>query len=68
MPLMLKYIHKFIKTKRKQTKEMDSTTNTVEPVTLNEVLQLASWDRPRSDKEIQDFISRREAAIGGLGE
>lgn len=36
----------------------------VEPVTISEVLSLASWDRPRSNEELRDFISRRESFIG----
>lgn len=42
---------------------MDSTTSTIEPVTLTEVLELATWDRPRSDEELDTFISRRESAV-----
>lgn len=46
---------------------MDSTTNSqVEPVTLSEVLEVASWDRPRSDEELRSFISRREQIVGRL--
>jgi hypothetical protein len=44
---------------------MDATEGIVEPVTMSEVLELASWDRPRSDEEIENFISGREAAISG---
>ena len=41
-----------------------NTANTqVESVTMSEVLQLATWDRPRSDQELDAFISAREAAI-----
>lgn len=36
----------------------------IEPVTLSEVLSLATWDRPRSNEELRDFISRREATVG----
>lgn len=35
----------------------------IEPVTISDVLGLASWDRPRSTQELHDFISRRESAI-----
>lgn len=42
---------------------MESTQNGVEPVTMSEVLELATWDRPRSNEELQAFISQREAAI-----
>jgi len=44
---------------------MDLTTSQVEPVTLSEVLELASWDRPRSNDELQNFISKREAVVFG---
>jgi hypothetical protein len=44
---------------------MDATEGIVEPVTMSEVLELASWDRPRTDEEIENFISSREAAISG---
>lgn len=42
---------------------MDSSTSQVEPVTMSEVLQLATWDRPRSNEELRNFISTREAII-----
>ncbi|MDB5162106.1 MAG: hypothetical protein JWM52_614 [Candidatus Saccharibacteria bacterium] len=42
---------------------MDTQTSSVEPVTMSEVLQLATWDRPRSTEELRNFISRREAII-----
>lgn len=35
-----------------------------EMVTKSDLLDLASWDRPRSDEEIQSFISSRHSAIG----
>lgn len=42
---------------------MESTTSIVEPVTLTEVLNIATWDRPRTDDELENFLSRREAAV-----
>ncbi len=42
---------------------MDSTTSNIESVTLTEVLNIATWDRPRTDDELDSFISRRESAI-----
>jgi hypothetical protein len=42
---------------------MESSSSQIEPVTLSEVLELATWDRQRSDSEIENFISRREAAV-----
>lgn len=43
---------------------MESTKAIIEPVTLSEVLQLATWDRPRSNDELRDFISQRESYVG----
>lgn len=45
---------------------MESTTETaiVEPVTISDVLHLATWDRPRTNEELRDFISQREYAVG----
>ena len=43
---------------------MESTQASVEPVTLSEVLQLATWDRPRTNEELRDFLSHRESRIG----
>ena len=42
---------------------MEINTNQVEPVTLSEVLELASWDRPRDTEELHQFVSRRMAAL-----
>lgn len=44
---------------------MDTTNSQIEPVTLSEVLNLASWDRPRSNEELRNFISTREAVVFG---
>lgn len=43
---------------------MESTQATIEPVTISEVLQLATWDRPRTNEELRDFVSRRGAMLG----
>ena len=42
---------------------MESTEAAIEPVTMSEVLELATWDRPRSDEELRSFISTREAIV-----
>jgi hypothetical protein len=42
---------------------MDTQTSQIEPVTISEVLELASWERQRSNEELRSFISQREAAI-----
>ncbi len=43
---------------------METTQSTIEPVTISEVLQLASWDRPRTSEELRDFVSRRASMTG----
>lgn len=43
---------------------MESIKANIEPVTMSEVLELATWDRPRSNEELRDFISQREAVVG----
>ncbi|MET0979666.1 MAG: hypothetical protein ABWX90_00225 [Candidatus Saccharimonadales bacterium] len=35
---------------------MEFTSANIEPVTLSDVLELASWNRPRSSEELQSFI------------
>lgn len=42
---------------------MDTNSSQIEPVSISEVLNLASWDRPRSSEELKNFISLREAVI-----
>ena len=43
---------------------METTTSTIEPVTISELLALPTLDRPRTNEELRDFISQREAIIG----
>lgn len=43
---------------------MESTQSNVEPVTMSEVLSLATWDRPRTNDELRDFLSKRSSLIG----
>ena len=43
---------------------METTQATIEPVTISEVLELESWDRPRTNEELRDFVSRRGAMLG----
>lgn len=43
---------------------MESTQATIEPVTISDVLQLATWDRPRTNEELRDFVSHRGSLIG----
>lgn len=41
---------------------MDIDTG-IELVTKSDLLELASWDKPRSTEQLLGFIARREAAI-----
>ncbi len=43
---------------------MESPKANIEPVTISEVLELATWDRPRTNEELRDFISQREFVTG----
>ncbi len=43
---------------------METTQASVEQVTLTEILELATWDRPRTNDELHSFISQRESALG----
>ena len=42
---------------------MELYQSIVEPVTMSEVLSLATWDRPRSNDELRDFINQRESIL-----
>lgn len=41
---------------------MDQTLE-IEPVTISEILDLASWNRPRSDQELRNFIDSRHQQL-----
>jgi len=43
---------------------MELSQSIVEPVTISEVLELASWDRPRTNEDLRDFVSKRSSLIG----
>lgn len=47
---------------------MNNTTeqSDVEAVTMSDILQLSSWDRPRSSDELLSFIARRETALAEI--
>jgi hypothetical protein len=62
--LMLIYGHNTTKTKKGNKRIMDLTQSIVEPVTLSEVLELATWDKPRSNEDLRDFVSKRSSLIG----
>lgn len=38
---------------------MDTTSANIESVTISDILDLATWNRPRSNEELQDFIRTR---------
>lgn len=42
---------------------MDTYSTDVEPVTLSDVLDLASWDRPRSSEELQGFVTSHLSSL-----
>ncbi len=37
--------------------------NIIEQVTMSDILQLSSWDRPRSISELRGFVDRREIEL-----
>lgn len=47
---------------------MDTQSGKIEPVTISDILGLATWSRERSSEELQGFINRRHAAIENLVE
>jgi len=42
---------------------METETNMVEDVTKSEIMNLASWNQPRTSEQLLSFIARREAEI-----
>jgi hypothetical protein len=42
---------------------METDVNMVEDVTKSEIMGLGSWNEPRTDEQLLNFLSRREAAI-----
>jgi hypothetical protein len=42
---------------------MDIQETNIESVTMSDILQLSSWDRPRTTTELLGFIARRESEI-----
>lgn len=38
---------------------METTNADVEPVTLTDVLELATWNRQRTSEELQNFVMSR---------
>ena len=48
--------------------EANTFDGTVEQVTMTDILNLSTWDRPRSSDELLGFITRREAALAESAE
>ena len=46
--------------------DIDIQEGNVESVTMSDILQLSSWDRPRSSDELVNFIARHENAISHI--
>ena len=42
---------------------METELSAVEDVTKSELMNLASWDQPRTTEQLLGFIARREAEI-----
>lgn len=42
---------------------METQSEIIEPVTKSDLLELATWDRPRTTEQLIGFIARREAEI-----
>ncbi|MDK2899291.1 MAG: hypothetical protein PWQ10_478 [Patescibacteria group bacterium] len=42
---------------------METELDRVESVTKSDLLDLASWEKPRSTEQLRDFVARREAAL-----
>lgn len=43
---------------------MELSQSIIEPVTMSEVLDLATWDKPRTNEDLRDFVSRRSSLLG----
>lgn len=42
---------------------MDISTAEIEPVTMTDILELATWNRPRTSDELRSFIEAHHAAL-----
>ena len=42
---------------------MDMQAADIETVTVSDILNLASWNRPRTSEELQDFITTHHANL-----
>lgn len=42
---------------------METPAADIENVTVSDILGLATWNRPRTDEELHDFVTRHHAAL-----
>lgn len=42
---------------------MQYSSAEIEPVTKTDILNLATWNRPRSTAELQDFLARHATSL-----
>lgn len=42
---------------------MDISTADIELVTMSDILELATWNRPRTSDELRSFVETRHAAL-----
>jgi hypothetical protein len=42
---------------------MDISSADIERVTVSDILELATWNRPRTSEELRAFINTRHAAL-----
>ena len=47
---------------------MESTSASIESTTASNILDLATWNRPRSSEELQNFIRTRHNRLLDLAE
>ena len=48
---------------KKKANKMETQAGAIEPVTLSDILQLSSWNRPRTSDELQNFIETGQEAM-----
>ncbi len=42
---------------------MEMPSANVEDVTMSDILDLATWNRPRSDQELRDFVTTHHSRL-----
>lgn len=48
--------------------QIDNQEDNVEAVTMTDILNLSTWDRPRSNDELLSFIARREITLSDVND